>query len=249
MVFSMILGDNVLARLAQHVLVGAALGYVAVLAWQNVLRPRLFAPLFRPTPADPWLSVPLMLGVVLLIAGTDRILGRGRAASGIRSGWRGAVQRVGSITVTAVLGVVLAVTAFGLLQGTLIPQFWQATRLDTAQAPTSGALLGGVLTLLITIGVLLYICVEPLFHTAVPAPSDAQEADGTQPAPGVLRRIIQVWAAAGKRALWLAAGVLFARLMAAYLSLLIARLDYLLQMLERTPVWRLADSVWRLLGG
>ena len=52
---SYLIRDNFLARLAQYVLVGAGLGYLAVLVWRNVLWPRLFAPLV----ADPlsWLSL------------------------------------------------------------------------------------------------------------------------------------------------------------------------------------------------
>ena len=53
---SYLIKDNLLARLGQYVLVGSGLGYMAVLAWRNVLWPRLFAPLI----ADPmsWLSAP-----------------------------------------------------------------------------------------------------------------------------------------------------------------------------------------------
>ena len=42
-VFSLIIRDNALSRLALHLVVGTALGYAALIAWQEVLYPRLLA--------------------------------------------------------------------------------------------------------------------------------------------------------------------------------------------------------------
>ena len=75
LMFSLVAGDNGMARLAQYLLVGSALGYAAVLAWQEVLRPRLFAPL-QSAPADWRIWLPLLLGMLLLIAGAERTLAR-----------------------------------------------------------------------------------------------------------------------------------------------------------------------------
>ena len=41
-----------------------------------------------------------------------------------------------------------------------------------------------------------------------------------------------------QHALWLAAGIIFARLMASRLSLLIARIDYLMSAFYATPFWQ-----------
>ena len=57
-IFSLLIRENFLARFTLHVLVGSALGYAAVLAWQAVLRPMLIAPLMSnpAANADPLLS-------------------------------------------------------------------------------------------------------------------------------------------------------------------------------------------------
>src|SRR3954468_14682600 len=73
-IFSALIGDHVLARLGQHLLVGASLGYLAVLAVQHVLRPRLITPLLADPTGDLLRWVPLLLGIVLLVAGLERIM-------------------------------------------------------------------------------------------------------------------------------------------------------------------------------
>ncbi len=62
-IFSGILGDHALARLGQHLLVGASIGYLGVLAIQHVLRPRLIAPLLDDPTGDPLRWIPLGLGI------------------------------------------------------------------------------------------------------------------------------------------------------------------------------------------
>ena len=62
--------------------------------------------------------------------------------------------------------------------------------------------------------------------------------------PAVLRQVLNGWVAIGKRALWLAAGLLFARLLVARLSLLIARIEYFIIQLEQTGLWRWMESLF-----
>jgi len=57
------------------------------------------------------------------------------------------------------------------------------------------------------------------------------------------------WRGIGKRALWFAAGVIFARLLAAHLSLVIGRFQFLLIALQKSLLWQGAESIWRLLAG
>ena len=45
MAFSYLLGDNPIFRLAEHLFVGTAAGYAVVVAYHNILRPKLFVPL------------------------------------------------------------------------------------------------------------------------------------------------------------------------------------------------------------
>ena len=73
---SMLLRDNALARLAQHILVGAGVGYAVVLAVRSVLWPQLVGPLLRAPDASPWRWLLAGLLAVLLLAGTVQIAAR-----------------------------------------------------------------------------------------------------------------------------------------------------------------------------
>lgn len=221
-IFSGVLGDHALARLGQHLLVGASLGYLGVLAIQHVLRPRLIAPLLADPTGDPWRWVPLGLGIVLLVAGLDRTV---RSPSVTPpSLWRRGLHGVGRVAVALLLAVGLSAGLFGVLQGTLFPQFWQAALTAFDPAVSIGVFLAGVLTLLITTATLLYLYVDPARYLAEQ--------------PVYVRRLLNSWLWLGQRALWLAAGIIFARLMASRLSLLIARLDYLITAFAATPFWQ-----------
>ena len=70
-VFSYLLGDNVLFRLAEHIFIGVAVGYAVVMAFHSVLGPKLLTPLVQFLGAGNWggvvlLAVPLILGLLLL---------------------------------------------------------------------------------------------------------------------------------------------------------------------------------------
>jgi hypothetical protein len=128
------------------------------------------------------------------------------------------------VAVALLLAVGLSAGLFGVLQGTLFPQFWQAALTAFDPAVSIGVFLAGVLTLLITTATLLYLYVDPARYLAEQ--------------PIYVRRLLNSWLWLGQRALWLAAGIIFARLMASRLSLLIARVDYLITALAATPFWQ-----------
>jgi hypothetical protein len=221
-IFSGILGDHALARLGLHLLVGASIGYLGVLAIQHVLRPRLIAPLLDDPTGDPLRWIPLGLGIILLIAGLDRTIRPARTTAPPL--WRRALHSVGRLPVALLLAVGLSASLFGVLQGTLVPQFWQAAQTAFAPGVSIAIFLAGVLTLLITTATLLYLYVDPERYLA------EQQM--------YVRRLLNGWLWLGQRALWLAAGIIFARLMASRLSLLIARVDYLIMAFYATPFWQ-----------
>jgi hypothetical protein len=104
MVFSYLLGDNPLYRLAEHLFIGTAIGYAVLLAYYSVLRPKLFLPLLQ-SPAANWtLAVPLLLSLLLL----------GR----LNLKW----HRAGIIPLAFLLGVGAALAIGGALFGSLLPQ-------------------------------------------------------------------------------------------------------------------------------
>lgn len=221
-IFSGILGDNALARLGQHLLVGASLGYLGILAIQHVLRPRLITPLLADPTGDPWRWVPLGLGILLLIAGAERTLATPRPTAPPM--WRRVLVGLGRLPVAFLLAVGLSAGLFGVLQGTLFPQFWQAAQSAFDGAVSMPIFVAGVLTLLITTATLLYLYVDPARYLAEQ--------------PTYVRRLLNGWLWLGQRAIWLAAGIIFARLMASRLSLLIARVDYLVTAFTTTPFWQ-----------
>jgi uncharacterized protein YjeT (DUF2065 family) len=138
--------------------------------------------------------------------------------------WRRSLSALGRLPVALLLAIGLSAGLFGLLQGTLFPQFWQAARTAFDPAVSVPIFLAGVLTLLITTATLLYLYVDPARYLAEQ--------------PGYIRRLFNGWLWLGQRALWLAAGILFARLLASRLTLLIARIDYLVNALANTPLWQ-----------
>lgn len=284
MAVSMIIRDNLLSRLAQYILVGSATGYLMVLVIQEILRPKLFEPLLTAGPIAFDLLVPLILGLGLLFAGLDGTIRQSRIADGSDPSrtasqssssaskplsWFGGLYAIalgiGRIAIIVIVGVGIANAIAGTVQGTLIPQFWQATRLQSdsglvqsaINATTDTSALGALVALIITIGTILHLYVVPhrserstkvdaykdrhsLTEDSNPNPVSA-EAE-TRPGRGTEALtnnvLLRGWAAVGKRALWFAAGVLFARLAASRLSLLIARIDYFIDILETTTIWQ-----------
>jgi hypothetical protein len=221
-IFSGVLGDHALVRLGQHLLVGASLGYLGVLAIQHVLRPRLFEPLLADPTGDPLRWVPVGLGAILLIAGLDRIIAA--PATTPPPLWRRGLHGLGRLPVALLLGIGLSAGLYGMLQGTLFPQFWQAAQTAFDPNVSMPIFLAGVLTLLITTATLLYLYVDPSRYLAEQ--------------PTYVRRIFSSWLWLGQRVLWLAAGIIFARLLASRLSLLIARIDYIINAFSNTPLWQ-----------
>ena len=72
LVFSYLLGDNALYRLAEHLFVGVAVGYAVVIAFHNVLAPKLLTPLVGAIEEGNWGQTSLLLlalafGLLLLL--------------------------------------------------------------------------------------------------------------------------------------------------------------------------------------
>lgn len=258
---SCLIRDNVLARLAQYILVGAGLGYMAVVAWSNVLWPQLFAPFL--TDPSSWLTaaepevlqdhLPLLLGLVMWLGGLDLLFKPPGKWSGRR------LLRLLAVLPAAILaGAGLGVALSGALQGTFLPQFSAAVELPQSHGFTAPAASAGggqsvwllrLLTLVITGGVLVHL---RLGRSAAaggrgPASAPASRAIASPVPPGgpaplsraVLGKSLAIWEGIGRRALWLAAGMIFARLLAARFTLILARLEYFLFELPRSDLWQI----------
>ncbi|MDE0198712.1 MAG: hypothetical protein OXK78_10995 [Caldilineaceae bacterium] len=260
MIGSYVVRDSFLARLGQYVLVGAGLGYTAVLIWRNVLWPRLLAPLI----ADPmsWRAagetgllshwLPLVLGVLMWGGGLE-LLRRPPE----RPGGRRLLRLLAAVPAAILGGVVLGVAVSGAVQGTLWPQFAAAVAAADGQAGAGQASwLVRFLTLLITGGVLIHLQLGPNAgggENGSPSPGSFSLEGGEAADEGrprlykvLLLTLLRVWEGIGRRALWLAAGIVFARLVAARFSLVLSRLDYFLFEVPRSDLWQL---IWASLRG
>jgi hypothetical protein len=129
----------------------------------------------------------------------------------------------------------LAIGAIGVIQGTLAPQLAQAARSGLSWGAPLTVLLGGALTLLITTGALLFFTVDPVQHL------------GGQ--PELVRRIMGGWLWIGQRAVWLAAGAIFARLFASRVSLLLAQFEYWATTFLATGIGQALATWWESLFG
>jgi hypothetical protein len=231
--FSFILRDNLLVRLAQYLLVGVTLGYVAVLLWHNVLLPRLFWPLLNdtlyllqlralPTADTIWIYwIPLGLGLLLWIGGLSHFGAHFAGNCSIR-GW---LRLLALLPAAILAGAGLGVGIAGTVQGTLAPQFLRAAALGLSTAAPD-LLLTGILTLLITTGAMIHLRIG--------------RSPGTvDTLPAFMRSLITAWGWIGQRALWLAAGFIFARIFASRITLLLARLNYFVFEIRESSL-----SVW-----
>ena len=75
-IFSFIYRDNALFKLAEHLYVGAAAGYLFHMVWYDVMIRDLYMPLFKPDEGakpDLWLLLPIVLGVLLLFRLSRRL--------------------------------------------------------------------------------------------------------------------------------------------------------------------------------
>lgn len=237
LVFSLLFGDTVLARVAQHLLVGAGTGYAVLLAIQYVLSVRLLAPLAR----GEWLGMLplLLLAGVLVVAGVERIIAQGgeQGPPAPPAGrMRQFLHALGAIPLALLLGVGFAAGVVGIVQGTILVQTWQA--IDGAFGGANGAGIGfwaGVLTLLLTTATLLHLALN--------------RRRQIEPLPRPLRDLLALWVWIGERALWIATGVLLARLFASRLTLLVDRVGWVAATVQATGLWQWLNIIWLNLVG
>jgi hypothetical protein len=233
LILSAVFGDHWLARLGQYVLVGAALGYAAVVAWSAMLNLGFVREVRAAPGAGAWNWIPIVLGALLFIGGFERVINQTRA--GPPQPWQRALRGLALIPVAVLVGGGIAVVLLGTLQGTVVPQFLRAAQIGFDWSAPLDVFLTGALTLLITASALVYFAVVPERHL-----------DGQ---PAWIRRLMMAWIWLGQRAVWLAAGVIFARLAISRISLFIAQVDYLKAVLGHRDWWPLLQELWRSVTG
>lgn len=139
-VFSYLIGDNPLFRIAVHIFIGVTAGYVAALTLFNIILPQLIVPMLSGSwEMRAFVALPFLLGGFLLSKITPRL------------------SKLGNISMAYLLGVGTASAVGGAVFGTLIPQAQAASNSLTAAAGTGiGGLLNGLLALIGTLATLIY---------------------------------------------------------------------------------------------
>jgi len=196
MIFSYLIGDNPLFRIAVYIFIGSASGYAAAVVWHYVLTPKLFEPLTDPAQLL-LLIVPLILSISLLAKLSPRI------------SW------IGNFAMAVLVGVGAATAIGGALVGTLIPQAMAAMdglnfRAVTGTSSAFYSLVEGAVMLIGTVLTLVYFQF-----------SAKRVADGS-----VKRNaIVEILAFLGRIFIAITFGVLFAGVYMAALTAMIERLS------------------------
>lgn len=206
MVFSYILGDNPIFRLAIHIFIGVAAGYAAVVALYSVIWPQLILPLLGGTPTERlFLLIPLVLSGLLLTKISPRL-----------AVW-------GNPVLAYLVGVGVATAIGGAVLGTIFPQVLASINLfDPAAGQQTGTdfwaqITNGGVVLVGTLTTLAY------FHFGVRARPG--QVSLTQPAQR--GAILEGIAGVGQVFIGIAFGTLFAGVYVSALTALIERLRFL----------------------
>ncbi len=204
-VFSYLLGDNVLYRLAEHIFVGVAIGYAVVVAFYSILIPKLLTPTIEALNNQDsgrllLLLISLVLGLLLLTKASRRA---------------GFVSWLGSFSLATLIGVGGALAISGALTGTLLPQIdatASVARYVEAYGPALG-LFSGVVVLVGVIGTLLH------FYFG----------SGEEGRLSRLRNgLVQIWGGLGRWFIVVSFAALLAAIFMSRLSLLVGRIQFLI---------------------
>ena len=143
MVFSYVLGDNFLFRLAMYIFVGVTAGYLATIVIYQVLWPRLILPVMASMGNLPGLLIlliPVLLSVLLALKVFPPL------------------SKFGNIPMGFLVGLGAAVTIGGAVQGTLLGQINGSLNMFEFQPGSGvfGQFILGVIVLIGTITTLVY---------------------------------------------------------------------------------------------
>jgi hypothetical protein len=200
MVYSYLVGDNPLFRLAEHLFVGTAVAYAVVVAFHSVLNTQLIFPLVY-DPQTNWpLLIPAALGLLLLTKA------------------RSSIAWVGNSAVALLFGVGAALAIGGALSGTILPQV-QATFVSLSPPHLGEGFWGwaraadNLILVVGTIATLLYFAFNVSRQNLLAR---------------IRAEFLRPWAALGRWIIMITFGAIFANTVMARVSLLIGRVQFLL---------------------
>jgi hypothetical protein len=202
LVFSYLLGDNALYRLAEHLFVGIAVGYAVVIAFHSVLAPKVLAPLVVAVDEANWEQTTLLL----IALGFGLLL------------WLKPIKSLswlGNMSVGLMLGVGAALAIGGALMGTLWPQIDATANLSTT-ANLYGPGWGLFSAIVVLVGTL-----AALFHFH-------RGAGGKGKLAGLSNLFVRFWGGLGRWFVLIAFAAILAATFVTRLSLLTGRIQFLL---------------------
>lgn len=197
---SYLLGDNPLFRLAAYLFVGVSAGYIAIILLNEVITSRLIVPLIFGSPAEKLLAlVPTVLSVLLLFKLSPRLTTLGNPSMAFLVGSGAAVIIGGAVSGTLFGQIGAAIQPFALSQ-------------SGSNIGAGGQLLAAVFLLIGTVSTLIYFQFSARRNAA-------QQA--SRPAP------VQMAAFVGQIFIAITLGALYAGILAAAITALIERFDFL----------------------
>jgi len=205
LILSYLIGDNPLFRATIYVFVGVSAGYVAAVAWNQVIQPLLIQPIWSRTVFSDSLQAILLF---FPLVGSALLLGKASPR----------LSKLGQLPMAYLAGVGAAVAIGGAVLGTILPQTTATfSGFDVKAAVSHGItpafmMLNGALILLGVIGTLAY------FHFGT-----RQKADGSTSQ----NIVVKVLTLVGSIYIAITFGVLFAGVYMAALTALIERMDSL----------------------
>jgi len=210
MVFSYVVGDNPLFKIAEHMFVGASVAYVILVAWHLVLFPFFFQTVAE-VEGSVWLKLPPALLCLLMVFK-------------VRPSQSKSVNALGSISLAFLIGVGAALAIQGALFGTLLPQTTALATIDLnpssplyANAPQGSIFLhndfwSNIVVVIGAIGTLFYFTF-------------------TYRPQGLLGNVrewfVNFWAGVGRLIILITLGALFSNTISARVALLLSRVQFL----------------------
>jgi hypothetical protein len=117
LIFSYLIGDNPLFRAAVYIFVGVSSGYIAAVAWWQVIWPKLVYPLvFGSMLEKVFMLVPLTGAILIFMKIFPRLAGLGRIAMAFMVGAGAAVTIAGAVAGTLIPQVLGSIEIFDLLE-------------------------------------------------------------------------------------------------------------------------------------
>ena len=205
MVFSYLIGDNPLFRIAVYLFIGVSAGYAATVIVNYVLIPRFNS--LQPNNINQLILaiIPLLFGVTLLAKLSPRIA------------W------IGNFAMAVLVGVGAAVAIGGALLGTLMPQLGAAINaFDVRSAGGAGDMALKLLQGVVMLGGTVFSLAS--FHFTA-----GRSVDGTPKRNSILEGIAWV----GRLFIAITLGVLFAGVYMSALTAMIERLSFILDFIRQ----------------